>query len=439
LRLRKGPWLWLLGKEWRELMASRAWWVMLALIGPLVGVSFISAVRAYAELSEGAGPGCGAVCAPLGGVWAPTFSAYELAAIFLLPFVAIRLVAGDRQSGALKLELQQPMSPLLRMATKALVLMAGWLIAGLAAVLAIGLWKSYGGATYAPEIAVVALGHLLNAGLTIGLAAAAASVAEHPSTAAIITLSVTVGTWIIDFAAAIRGGLWERLASYTPSAMVAAFQHGLVQADVVAIAVSLALLGITIAAVWMRMGVAVRRRALESVALVAMAAVVIVASTFVRPSWDVSESRGNSFPEADEAVLAGIRTPLTIQVHLAAADPRRLDLERQALAKLRRAMPTVRVTYIARTSSGLFEGADPGYGEIWYDLGGRRAMSRMTTEEGVLETILGLAAVVPPQDDAPEYRGHPLAASPVGATFAFYFAWPVAVAGTSFFVLRRRA
>ena len=51
LRLRKTAFLWLLEKEWRELLASRAWWVMLVLIGPLVGVSFISAVRTYAELS----------------------------------------------------------------------------------------------------------------------------------------------------------------------------------------------------------------------------------------------------------------------------------------------------------------------------------------------------------------------------------------------------
>jgi hypothetical protein len=32
-------WKWLLRKEWRELMSSRSWWIMLALIGPLVGVS----------------------------------------------------------------------------------------------------------------------------------------------------------------------------------------------------------------------------------------------------------------------------------------------------------------------------------------------------------------------------------------------------------------
>jgi len=106
------PFAWLLRKEWRALIASRAWWVMLVLIGPLVGVSFISAVRTYAELSglNGAAAGVGEACSPLIGVGAPTFSACELAAAFLLPFVAIRLVAGDRQSGAPKLELQRSRS-----------------------------------------------------------------------------------------------------------------------------------------------------------------------------------------------------------------------------------------------------------------------------------------------------------------------------------------
>ena len=86
---------------------------------------------------------------------------------------------------------------------------------------AVVLWNSYGGSIYAPELATVMLGHLLNAGLTIALASAMASVADHPSTAAILTLSVTVGTWIINFVAAVNGGLWERAASYTPTAMVA--------------------------------------------------------------------------------------------------------------------------------------------------------------------------------------------------------------------------
>ena len=215
-------------KEWRELLTSRAWWVMLVLIGPLVGVSFISAVRTYAEPSglNGTAAGVGEAFSPLVGVWAPTFSACELAAAFLLPFVAIRVVAGDRQSGALKLELQQPMPVFLRVTAKALVLAAGWLIASLPVVAAVGLWRSYGGSVYPPELATVVVGHLLNAGLTIALASAAASLTDHPSTAAIVTLSVTVGTWIINFIAAVQGGVWERAAGYTPTAMVAEFQHG---------------------------------------------------------------------------------------------------------------------------------------------------------------------------------------------------------------------
>src|SRR5213083_2616178 len=112
--------VWLLKKEYRELVASRAWWVMLLAMGPLVGVTFISAVRTYAELSglNGTAAGVGEAFSPLVGVWAPTFSACELAAAFLLPFVGIRLVGGDRQTGALQLELQGPLSAGTRIAAK---------------------------------------------------------------------------------------------------------------------------------------------------------------------------------------------------------------------------------------------------------------------------------------------------------------------------------
>src|ERR1044071_1708716 len=148
----RSPGACLFAKEWRELMASRAWWVMLAAMGPLVGMSFISAVTAYGELSgvNGTAAGVGEAFSPLIGIWAPTFSACELAAAFLLPFVAIRLVSGDKRSGGLKLELQHPMPAMLRMSAKGLVLMGGWLIASLPPLIAIMLWKSYGGSVYVP-------------------------------------------------------------------------------------------------------------------------------------------------------------------------------------------------------------------------------------------------------------------------------------------------
>lgn len=433
-------WLWLVEKEWRELMASRAWWVMLAVIGPLVGVSFIGAVRTYAEVSGlgGTAAGVGEALSPLVGVWAPTFSACELAAVFLLPFVAIRLVGGDRQSGALKLESQQQMPAFSRVLVKAGVLGAGWLIASVAPFAAILLWRSYGGTIYIPELASVAVGHLLNAGLTIALAAAAASMSEHPSTAAILALSVTVGTWVLSFIAAVQGGLWERIAGYTPTAMVAEFQHGLLRLDLVLIALALMIAGFALAAVWMRTGVAIRRRVLESCALGALTAASIAACSPVRMSWDLSENRMNSFSERDERALRQMRTPVRIEAHLAAEDPRRADLERKALSKLRRLLPDMQVQYIAATSTGLFEQTSAHYGEIWFELAGKREMSRVTTAEGVLETIYGLAGIPPPaEDDESIFRGHPLAVPPKGAAILFYGIWPAIVIAVGILFQRR--
>jgi hypothetical protein len=413
---------------------------MLALVGPLVGVSFISAVRSYAEASGQGGTAAGLADAlfPLDGVVAPTFSAYEIAASFLLPFVVIRAIAGDRASGALKLELQQGMTPLSMIGVKAMVLGAGWLLAGIPIVVAGILWASYGGSLYAPEIGSLALGHLLNAGIVIALAAAAASLAEHPSTAAILVLAFTVGTWVLSFVAAFQGGIWEQIASYAPLEMLQVFRRGLVRLDLVLAAFVLIAASLVLAAVWMRLGMPVRRRATESVGILCAAAVLAFAASLVRPSWDVSENERNSFAEPEAATLSRITAPLKIEAHLAPEDPRRFDLEKQTFSKLRRTMPDVTVEYISGTATGLFEQASEHYGEIWYDLGGKRIVGRTTTTDGVLDAIYELAGIQPPQEGEAGHRGHPLAVQPTGATAVFYIAWPLAVLGLGLFFQRRR-
>src|SRR5258706_14603317 len=147
------PFVWLLNKECRELVASRAWWVLLVAMGPLVGVTFISAVRTSAEASglKGTTAGVGEAFSPLIGIWAPTFSACEVAAVFLLPFVAIRVVAADRQSGALKIEAQHPLPAVARIGAQALVLFFAWIVASAPAAVAIILWKTYGGRIHPRE------------------------------------------------------------------------------------------------------------------------------------------------------------------------------------------------------------------------------------------------------------------------------------------------
>ena len=102
-------------------------------------------------------------------------------------------------------------------------------------------------------------------------------------------------------------------------------------------------------------------------------------------------------------------------------------------------LPKVQVQYVSATSIGLFEQTSPHYGEVWYELGGKREMSRVTTAEGVLETIYALAGVAPPQEqDEALFRGHPLAVPPKGAATVFYGIWPALVVAGAFLVRRRQ-
>jgi hypothetical protein len=222
--------------------------------------------------------------------------------------------------------------------------------------------------------------------------------------------------------------------------MVADFQHGLLRLDVVLIAMALIAFGLGLTAIWMRLGVAVRRRVGESIALASIALAAIAGFSFASATWDLSESRENSFPRADEAALRSIAAPLRIEVHLAPEDPRRSDLEHRALSKLRRVMPRLQIEFVSSTTTGLFEQTAANYGELWYELDGRRAMSRVTTADGVLETVYDLARITRPAEESQDiFRGHPLASTPRGAATIFYGVWPAVVAVAAFVMRRRQA
>src|SRR6478672_1798954 len=118
---------WLTRKELRELAASRSFWLLVLMVGLLVGHAFVNSLEIYNEAS-GAGGGPAALAqglTPLEGIVVPTFGAYDLAATLLFPFVVIRLVAGEKQSGELALTLQSPAPLSVAVLAKAIALMIG--------------------------------------------------------------------------------------------------------------------------------------------------------------------------------------------------------------------------------------------------------------------------------------------------------------------------
>ena len=115
------------------------------------------------------------------------------------------------------------------------------------------------------------------------------------------------------------------------------------------------------------------------------------------------------------------------------------DLERSILSKLQRLLPRVEVDYAASSRTGLFEGAEEHYGEIWYEMGGRRIMSRSTTEPIVLEQLYELAEVKQPRAEEmneSDFPGYPLPARAKGAPWIFYVIFPFATI-VAFWLIRK--
>src|SRR6185369_13130260 len=104
-------------------------------------------------------------------------------------------------------------------------------------------------------------------------------------------------------------------------------------------------------------------------------------------------------------LLATLRLPLLVSVHLAPEDPRYADLQRNVLAKLDRAMPNVSIS-LAGGRQGFSTEGDESYGEIEYVYGGRSDVSRSTSPREILPLIYSLAGVGAILDAAHVEGGH---------------------------------
>jgi hypothetical protein len=143
---------------------------------------------------------------------------------------------------------------------------------------------------------------------------------------------------------------------------------------------------------------------------------------------DATEDRHNSFSRQDEASLRTVKGRLTLEVHLAAEDPRLYDLERSILGKLRRTRPDVAIDFTDMGMHNLLSSGVDRYGQVVYRYQDRQAVSRSTSEEEVLPLvfeILGLKRI--PTAEAAAYRGYPLVAGTHWAGVAFYIFLPLIV------------
>jgi len=428
--------------ELRSLLASRGVWVLLLTTGPLVGFSLIQAISLYNEASRNAlvTPQMAAGLNPFDGVIIPTYGSIYLTLTLLFPFVAIRTIAEDKQSGALRLLLQLPSQLTTLLPSKVAGVIFAWLLVELPGLLALLLWGYFGGHLYAPEILCLLLGQFLYGMIVMAICFVSAAATDTASTAALLALGCTLGSWVLDFAASGGTSWLTKISGFSLTASLKPFEQGLLVWKVFAGIALAALILFGLTGLWWHPGRSM------SLKLSGSAVVLIVCSALWLPvhrlerSIDLTEDQRHSFSPAVRAALQQIKEPIRIEVYLAAEDPRFMDYDRSVLAKLKRVLPKTEIVNMEVNQAALFKtGEDPKYGLIVYQIGTRRAESRSTSPEEVL-SLLGSLAAVPPAvgDDQTAYPGYPLVIqSSHTAEFVFYILWP-AVCFAGWFQFSRR-
>jgi ABC-type transport system involved in multi-copper enzyme maturation permease subunit len=430
----------LLAKELWDIASGRALWIMLLILCPLVGYSLFQAVSLYGEASAAAvdSPVLGSGLSPLDGVLVPTFGGLYLVATLLFPFVAIRTLGREKESGALALLVQLPYRVPTLVAAKMAAIFGAWLAAVICAASALPLWLAFGGHLYLPETLDLVFGHVLYGVLIGAIALFSASICESAATAAIITLAFTIGSWVLDFALAGQPGPLGWISQLSLTQTLRAFEQGLLSAGL--LLGMLAAIGgfAALAAVWLHPGVPFGAKCVRSFACLTIAAVAIGLSIQVRLTVDLAEDRHNSFPAADQRALAELREPLIITVHLAPEDPRYVDLRRNVLAKLERAMPRVAVRLATSGQSMVGSTSEEAYGEVEYSYRGRSDKSRSTSHREILPLVYALAGRPTPEPiPGQDYPGYPLLADGSPALAWFLGALPLLIVAAWWWSRRR--
>jgi ABC-2 type transport system permease protein len=410
-------------QELHNLLSGRAFWFTMLVFTLLSGYSFIQAVDLYSQASRSAVeyPELARGMVPLEGILVPTLGAFYLASTLLLPFVAVRAVAEDKESGALKLLLQMPTTPAWLIALKAIAMAIAVTALIVPALSFIPIWLHLGGHVYLPETLNLLAGHALYALDVSGIAFLAAALSESFATAAIFALACTLAFWVLDFAAAASGDLLHRISSYSLTAALRQFEQGLFSLPA-ALAMMLGAVSLfALTATWLPTGTAIKEKLLVSLLIVFLFSVFAFASSRARVYVDVTENRRNSFNPADEAALRRLRSPLLVWIYLSPEDSRLKEMEANVLGKLRRTVPRLEIRYEDTTQHGLFSSVpDDRYGLLIFEYEGKRAESRSNSPREILPIIYELSGTKVRSEKEPDYRGYPLVADATGYSVWFY-------------------
>jgi hypothetical protein len=424
---------------------ARVTWLVAAFAALLVGHGFVLAVDLYSAASRSALDNLlmRRELDPLAGIVRPTFGGVQLAAAMLVPIVAARVLAVEKERntfGTLALALGSPARVLLWKLPAACLVALLTLVAPL---VLFALFALLGGHLDPLEVGIGLAGHLLHVVLVAVISVAAAAWTRNVAQATTLAIVVSLASWAMEAGEGLAALAWlGPFEAAAVSRQLAPFEHALVSTGAfgwfgaaLAGALALALLGA-------RFDLQRRIRAGGAVLIAAATIGAIAASTRTHRAYDWTELRRASLPPAAVTELRALALPIEITVWLDREDSRRRQLESDTLMKLQLARPDLRIV-MPLDAPARGDGAvhDDAYGRLVIRVGAKERETRSTSRREITTLIFEAAGRPLPDWSQPAYPGYPLVLDGARGTLVRWVAYgvvPGALLVIGFVLTRRR-
>jgi ABC-type transport system involved in multi-copper enzyme maturation permease subunit len=406
---------WLLRRELALVFGARATWLVAAVAAVLVGHGFALALDLYTSASRTVADQALMLreLDPLAGIVRPTLGGLELAVALLLPVIAVRGVAIEKERGSYGALVLRAGSAERVIAAKLLAALAGAALLLVAPIVLCIAFAIAGGHLDAIETAIALGGHVLHAAVITCIAVAAAAACRTVAQATVVALAVSLASWAIDANEGFAALAWLGALEWASiGRKLAPFEQGIVHIGAIVSLLALTAGAAAIAFVLGRIEFGMRRR-LQAAAVAVAAVLVVWLFGAVHRAYDWSEQRRESLPPSVVSALRDIPDQIELDVWLDRDDGRRWQLERDALAKLVLARPDTEIRMPLDGAADRIAEHDADYGRIVIRAGGVRE-TRSASRKELVTLVLEAASAPRPDWTYPDYPGYPFVAD--GAT-----------------------
>lgn len=397
----------------RELLLafrSRVTWISASLAALLVGHGFVLAVDIFGSASRSALASTlmRREMDPLAGIVRPTLGGLQLAAAVLVPVLAARVLAADKERRSFgPVALQVGSIPRLVLA-KLVAALGGCALLLISPAVLFATYLLLGGHLDPIETLTALLGSAFHIVFLCAAALAAAAWVDGVALATGLAFMVSIGSWALDASEGYSALAWlGGAAQMSLAARLSPFERGLLSLESTASLLAMIAGAIALALVGARFDWSPARRAGAAVTVVVTTVALAGFASRLHRTFDWTESRRASLPPAAVVELRKLDQLIAVDVWLDIEDSRRRQLERDVLEKLRIARGDILVRTPLDGQGASIPAHDDRYGVLVLHVGDAVRETRSTSRREIVQLIFDAAGRPLPDWSVSAYVGYP--------------------------------